>query len=191
MDSAATDVGNSPVQLCQQVVSVLCRRSNECNSADASATDEATCNTLENIDFGCDRAVSAGFAVCLSDVKALSCASLFTAMGLAPPSSCNEPFNSTPLSDAQMKCLALADAICHNAAMCAGVSAPTAMQLSQCQQDVSTQIQCAFAVDVSATYGQCLTDVANAPCASADGGAADGGTMSVSPACHGVIKGPM
>jgi hypothetical protein len=149
---------------------------------------------LEDIEFGCDRAMSAGFAGCITDVNSLSCASLFTANGLATPASCDEPLNSIPLSDAQMKCIALAQVICQQGAACAAITMPSAAELAQCAQDVAIQIQCGFAVGVSATYDQCLADLPNAPCSSVDGSAMDGGTDGGSapavPSCKGVIKGP-
>jgi hypothetical protein len=193
-DTMATEDGGTPVQLCQELVTTLCSRFSSCTGADGSADAESHCRMLENIDFGCDRATSAGFPPCLSDVKNLSCASLFTANGLSTPSSCNEPLSSIPLSDAQMKCLALVGVVCQKGAACSGISIPTATDLMQCEQDVATQIQCGYAVGVSSTYQQCLTDFPNAPCGSSDGGATDGGsvdggTMPLVPSCMGVIQG--
>jgi hypothetical protein len=193
-DSNGSDGSATPNALCQELVSTLCTRSNQCMGADASVSAQPSCNTLEAVAFGCDRATSAGFPACLNDVKALSCASLFPAAGgLGTPTSCDEPLNSIPLSDAQMKCVALADVVCQKVAMCSGIVAPTSADLMQCESDVASQIQCGFAVDVSATYDQCLVDFPNVSCGGADGGAADGGTdaggLSLPTSCAGVIKG--
>jgi hypothetical protein len=184
--------GTTPVAQCNQLVSTLCTRLNTCNMLDGSAQDQSDCNTLENVEFGCDRATSANFPTCLSDVKLLSCAALFPPMvGLVAPASCDEPLNTIPLSTAQMKCADLAAVICDKIAMCDGIM-PTQADLLQCQQDVYSQIGCGFAVDVGPMYAQCLQDFPNSSCATADGGAAaDGGMMGSVPSCTGVIKGPL
>lgn len=185
---------NTPVGLCKQLVSTLCTRSNTCNAGgDGGPIDVSQCITLENVEFGCDRATSTAFPPCLSDVEGLSCAGLFTANGLQLPGSCNDPLDAIPLSDAQMKCLQLTEVICQKIAACQGVTSPTADDLMNCEQDLASSsdgIGCDFAVSVSATYAQCLTDVPNAMCVNDDAGD-DASIPGDVPSCDSVIIGPM
>lgn len=179
----------SPVALCRELVTTLCTRLNQCEGLDASAQDTADCVTLENVEFGCDLATSAGFPTCLNDVKVLSCAALFTAQGLAAPASCDEPLNTIPLSVAQMKCAALGHTICQKFFMCDGVT-PTAADLAACDQEAFFEIQCNYAVDVGPTYDQCLTDFPKSTCPPPPDAGTDAGGGAV-PSCVGVIKGPL
>jgi hypothetical protein len=145
--------GGNAVTLCKELVSTLCNRSNTCGMLNATPQEIADCITLENVEFGCDRAASTGFPTCLSDVKLLSCAALFTPQGLSPPASCDEPLNTIPLSVAQMKCAALGHVICQKIFMCDGVT-PTANDLAACDAEAFFAIECQYAVDVGATYDQ-------------------------------------
>jgi hypothetical protein len=166
----AGTTGNTPVGQCKQVVTTLCNRDNACNNAGAgTAAEIMACVNANNVAFGCDRA-TVSFADCLADVNVISCASLFPASGLGLPVSCNDAVDSIPLSVAQMKCSDLASAVCQRSARCQGV-VPTPTQLQACQQDAFSQLDCLFAIDVSATYNQCLTDLPASSCPGADGGA--------------------
>jgi hypothetical protein len=148
---------------------------------DPSTFVEADCERMEDVDFGCDRATSLLFPDCVSDVTNVSCAGLFSqTAGLQLPPSCDDPVNSIPLSNAQLRCADLALADCMRLAQCEGIT-PTADQLQQCQIDDYSSAGCGFAVDVGPTYAQCSADLATAPC-SGDGGAPDGGVPSCSTA---------
>jgi hypothetical protein len=180
----ATD--NSPAGLCKQLITTLCMRSNDCNVGDAGTVDVAQCSMLQDIAFGCDRATSTMFPPCLSDVKALSCAGLFSpANGLVLPGSCDVPLNIPP-SDAQTKCATIVDVICDPAEVCNNVAPTQTQAFMTCESDGIQQIGCAFTVSVGASYNQCLNDL----CATADGGT-DGGTpdggASAPASCKGVI----
>jgi hypothetical protein len=180
----ATD--NTPVGLCKQLITTLCTRSNECKASDAGVVDVAQCSTLQDVAFGCDRASSTAFAACLSDVKTLSCTGLFSPTnGLVLPGSCDVPTNIPP-SDAQTKCANLVEVICDPTDLCSNVVPTQTQALMTCETDGIQQIGCAFAVSVSTTYNQCLSDL----CATPDAGT-DGGTGASAPAsCNAVIIGP-
>jgi len=183
----ATD--NTPVGLCKQLITTLCMRSNECKASDAGVVDVAQCSTLQDVAFGCDRATSTAFASCLSDVKNLSCADLFSATnGLALPGSCDVPTNIAP-SDAQTKCATLVEVICDPTDLCSNVVPTQTQSLMTCEADGIQQIGCDFAVSVSATYNQCLSALCSTPDAGTDGAASDAGP-SVPASCNGVISGP-
>jgi hypothetical protein len=164
---------------CQQVVSTLCTRLLSCGVVDGGASFvESDCEKSERVEFGCDRAASATtpFPNCLSDVRILSCASLFPPAGVTLPASC-DGLNTIPLSTAQTKCADLAGADCMRAAQCLNIT-PTADQLQQCQIDDYTLNGCGFATDVGATYQQCLTDLGTAPCPPDGGAPPDAGLPS-------------
>jgi hypothetical protein len=171
--AGAGGVSGTPVALCKQLVSTICMRLQSCNALQNPATFvEADCERVENVEFGCDRAMSTAFPDCVNDVQTVSCASLFSATtGLALPMSCDDPVNMIPLSTAQQKCADLANADCMRIFQCAGQT-PTADQLQSCQVADYGNAGCGFATDVGATYMQCLTDLGTAPCP-ADGGTTD------------------
>jgi hypothetical protein len=79
-----------------------------------------------------------------------------------------------PLSAAQMKCGDFALAACQKSAACQNIT-PTQSDLDNCQAQAYSDLGCALAMTVGASFNQCITDLGNAPCVSADGGAADGG----------------
>jgi hypothetical protein len=147
---------STAVDLCKQVVARLCH----C----PTSSDEATCNRTEVVEFGCDRATSDQFPSCLADVTAASCDALFSQFaGLTLPASCDDPINTIPLSTAQMECATLAAADCTRRAQCEGVStAPDALQ--PCESEDYGTANCSFAIDVGASYGQCLADLAIVAC---------------------------
>jgi hypothetical protein len=179
-DGSANTVPGTPVAQCKEVVSTVCKRDRSCgNAPDASADDEAACNAGLDVAFGCDRATT-GFGDCLTDVKTVSCASLAQSL----PGSCLDPINAIPLSTAQQKCDDLGGVVCQWLAACQRVT-PTPNQLATCQAAFFSDFDCLFAIDVSAGYNQCLTDVPNTACAAgADGGVTgpDGGQLTL-PAC--------
>lgn len=179
-DGAASATPGTPVAQCKEVVSTVCKRDRTCgNVPDASADSEASCITGLNVAFGCDRATTA-FGDCLTDVKTVSCASLANAL----PGSCIDPINAIPLSTAQQKCDDLGGVVCQWLADCQRVTiSPT--QLATCQASFFSNFDCLFAIDVSAGYNQCVTDVPKTGCSAApDGGVAgpDGGEFML-PAC--------
>jgi len=77
----------------------------------------------------------------------------------------------------------LAEAACEKSAKCDGIT-PTAADLQNCQAGVYGDLGCPLATAVGATFDQCITDLTNAACTSADAGTdagADGG--SALPSC--------
>ena len=162
----------TPVALCNQVISTICMRLKSCNALqDPTKFVEADCERAENVEFGCDRATSTAFPDCVSDVQTVSCASLFTANGLALPGACDAPLNMIPLSAAQQKCADLAQADCTRFFQCSNET-PTADVLQTCQIDDYGNAGCGFATDVGPSYQQCLTELAAVPCLP-DGGGPD------------------
>ncbi|HET6280916.1 MAG TPA: hypothetical protein VFH73_08120 [Polyangia bacterium] len=192
-------IGNTPVEQCKGLVAVICSRFGECQMK--TPADVADCNVVLNVQFGCDRATSAEFPTCLTDTRALSCASLFTANGIQTPASCDTPLN-IPLSDAQTKCVALVNALCQRSNECQGGTA-TPQQLADCADQLifgAMGIPCPIVVSVSAKYDMCLAEIKVAMCTvRPDGGAADASMpadagdaamMSSIPSCTGVIMTP-
>jgi hypothetical protein len=173
----------TPVALCKQLISTICMRLKSCNAlSNPSTFVEADCERFENVEFGCDRATSTAFPNCVSDAQLVSCASLFTANGLSLPGSCSDPVNTIPLSTAQSKCADLAAADCTRLFQCANVT-PTADDLQNCQIVDYGNAGCGFAVDVGASYNQCLMDLGTAPCPVDGGTQPDGGL----PSCDNAI----
>jgi hypothetical protein len=175
----------TPVAQCKEVVSTLCNRDNSCHPSQmATAQNLMDCQTLNGIAFGCDRA-TVSFGDCLTDVKVVSCASLFPATGSGLPPSCNDPIDAIPLSTAQQKCGDLAEVVCERSAGCQGIT-PSPAQLQNCQLQAFSDLDCLFAIDVSATFDQCLKDLPAFPCQNPDGGAGDGGMPSEAgvPSCN-------
>jgi hypothetical protein len=182
----------TPVQMCNQLVHSICTRDVSCNAADGSAGALADCELLENVLFGCDRATSTNFGDCLNDTKTVSCAGLFTPNGLFTPASCDDPLN-IPLSDAQMKCVALVRTLCTRALQCDGQVNPAPVDVQDCEASIffdPAGIPCPYATGVSATYDQCVTELAAAPCPAPDGGTADGGGGGPIASCQAVIMTP-
>lgn len=198
----------TPADQCRTLVTTICRRGDQCSGTDGGATGLAQCQAVLGTEFGCDLATEP-FGACLSDVNAVSCGTLFPQGGLAVPGSCQEVINRIPLSDAQMKCFALAGTLCTRSLMCStGVATPDPTDVDACVASLTSDIDgipCLLATGVSATYNQCLTDLKAAPCATPDGGAgagtgadggagADGGTgmgmMNGLASCTGVIMTP-
>jgi hypothetical protein len=176
--TGGTTTPTGAVDACKALASTVCTRDNSCNARGATAQELADCTTAQDIAFGCDRATSAGFSTCLKDVQILSCPSIFPAAGgLALPASCDDPINSTPLSDAQNKCGEIASAFCDRVFMCMNVAAPSATDSASCQQVYFDQIGCLFAKSAAAaaTLAQCKTEIGALPCPkSADAGATGG-----------------
>jgi hypothetical protein len=187
----ATATG-TPVQMCNQLVTLLCKRDVSCNGGDASAGAQTDCETATNVLFGCDRATSTNFNDCMNDAKNLSCTGLFTSNGLSTPASCDAPLN-IPLSDAQMKCVALVRALCTRGLQCdTPGTTPVAQDILDCESSIFVDpagIPCPYATGVSATYAQCVTDLQAAPCPAVDGGTDAGGSGPI-PSCQAVIKTP-
>jgi hypothetical protein len=186
--SASPDAGNTGnpgatvgPAACTQLAQSICSRDVACNAPDASAQQASDCVRLQGIAFGCDLApATLSFDSCLTDVRTLSCDSLFATADL--PGACNTSLNMVPLSDPQMKCALLVQAICQKAAMCHG-TVLTQDDLSQCVFDGYSQVECGLATGVNATYDQCVTDYGNSPCTAGDGGTgADGGAPTI-PSC--------
>ena len=192
-------VSGTPSELCTKIVTTFCSRLNTCTSADAGASDLATCNTAFNVNFGCDRAgTTPGFDVCLTDILAVSCATLFPTdstgqQSTALPGSCNAPLNAVPASPAQQQCGDLAQTYCMAGLAC--LHDTDATDLQSCVQDTAINtLSCGFATGESATFDKCTTDLQTAPCSyfvdDPDAGASDGGAGPSLPSCDNVITYP-
>ena len=191
-------IGNTPPEQCRGLVAIICARLGECKMA--TAAEQADCNVVLNVQLGCDRATSTAFPACLTDTRALSCASLFTANGITTPASCDAPL-MIPLSDAQTKCVNLVKALCQRSNECQGGTA-TQADLDACVQEAifgMDGIPCPIVVSVGPKYDMCLAEIKVAMCRNPDGGAADagmpppmgdGGMMTSLPSCTGVIMTP-
>jgi hypothetical protein len=180
----AAALTGTPVQLCQRLVSTICMRLLSCGVLmDPTMFNQADCERLEDVDFGCDRATSNAFPDCVSDVTVVSCGGLFSkTQGLQLPPSCDDPVNTIPLSPAQSKCADLAAVDCMRLAECLNIT-PTADQLQQCQIDEYSSVGCGLAIDVGPTYQQCYMDLGKAPCPTDAGTTPDGGV----PSCENAI----
>ena len=166
VSGAAGAAPGSPIALCRQLVATICLRLYLCPGVDQNpgTFSEAECEKTEDVEFGCDRATSNGFPDCLSDVKTISCAGLFSqSSGLQLPPSCDDPINTIPLGTAQSKCADLAAADCMRLFQCRGVT-PSADDLQNCQIQDYASAGCGLAIDVGPSYAKCLSDLGTAPC---------------------------
>jgi hypothetical protein len=183
--SSTTGGPTTGPQGCTQAVTEFCARDLECVDTGATASDMADCVRQNGVALGCSRATTEDFKDCVSDLKALSCATLFPADGSGGAvASCSNQFSSIPPSTAETQCDKIAVAACEKDAQCDGPL--TSDEMLQCESDLATALNCPFATDVGATFNQCLTDLAAAACIPADAGApADGG--SAVPSCDTAI----
>jgi hypothetical protein len=178
----------APVALCRQVIATICTRLAACpNTLQNPPPDEATCERMEDVEFGCDRATSNAFAACLGDVTTVSCAALFPLFTrFQLPMSCDDPLNSIPLSTAQLKCADLAAADCARRAQCEGIT-PVPDALQACESEDYMNANCGFAVDVGATYAQCRTDLGSVPCSTSSTSIGEVLTSGGLPSCANAI----
>ena len=189
-----TSVGGTPAMQCLALTAVICDRLAECEMA--TPADVASCNKLLAVQFGCDRA-TADFGACINDTKALTCAQLFTANGIAPPMSCDTPLN-IPLSDAQMKCVTLVNTICQRSNECQGGTA-TPAQLAMCAEELifgMDGIPCPIVVGVGPKFDMCIAEIKMLMCRNPDAGVPDAGAAdaapppSMTPSCNMVLLTP-
>jgi len=163
---------------CAQVATAICTRELACAPTDAGALPtQADCVRLETVALTCDLATTQDFGGCINVLRSSACADLASASSLP---SCAVPIDAVPLSPAQMKCGDFVLAACQKSATCQGIT-PTAAQLQNCQARAYADFGCSLAMTVGTTFNQCITDLGNAPCVNADGGASDGGADGGAP----------
>ncbi len=180
---------------CGDLTAALCTSSTQCTAG----SNEADCESQLGLEFGCPWASGVDYSSCVQDGRTLGCDALFPDGGLTLPASCLPPITATPLSDAQTQCYALVDALCAQSLACSG-RAPTSLDVQNCEDDVTTDLQdgipCLLASTVGSGYADCLAAIPSLACADAgsiaDGGAdtaaADGGTpITAIPSCAGAI----
>jgi hypothetical protein len=169
-------IGATPAEQCNALVTTLCTRGGEC--LNTTPAQQSNCQTLLNVQFGCERA-TLPFTACVQDTRALSCSALFPMGSASPPASCDMPLEAIPVSQAQMQCVALVRALCTRSAECQNIMA-TPAQIDGCVEEAifgMDGIPCPFVTGVSATYDMCVAQVRADPCITPpDGGAPDGGT---------------
>jgi hypothetical protein len=189
----AGTTGTTPVALCKQVVEAFCNKLYTCPGvADGGAMDISSCVTDNNVAFGCDRAGSTpGFDVCLSDFKALSCASLFPpgAQTVDEPGSCDTPLEAIPATTAQQQCATLAETSCIQILTC--MADTSSDDLLTCEQQLTDGFGCSFAETVGPTFDACNSYLQTESCSdfTTDGGATDddGGSSAAQAACSTAI----
>jgi hypothetical protein len=180
---------------CDNLTSALCTSSTQCTTG----TDVADCESQLGLEFGCPWASGVDYSTCLQDGRTLGCGVLFPDGGLTLPASCLPPITATPLSDAQTKCYALVDALCAQSLACSG-SFPTSLDVQNCEDDVTTDLQdgipCLLASTVGSGYADCLAAIPSLACADAgpiadaatDAEAADASTpLMAIPSCASAI----
>jgi hypothetical protein len=180
---------------CDDLTNTLCTSSTQCTTG----TNVADCESQLGLEFGCPWATGVDYSSCVQDGRTLGCDALFPDGGLTLPASCLPPITATPLSDAQTRCYTLVDALCAQSLACSGY-APTSLDVQNCEDDVTTDLQdgipCLLASTVGSGYADCLAAIPNLACADAgsiagagaDAAASDGGApVTAIPSCASAI----